>query len=263
MIFDAAPEETRLAERSLDLVHGTLDYLTSNATWTSEANTFASVLCLRRAAEQCAASLFLLGLGVVSEVPLLLRGAYESAGLARMLAHSPEDAERWLKDETWVPDRRVRQWLRDAQGDDFADDYRTAYATYSDMAHTTLVSCTVFLEEVEGSGERVSICPTGAIPANVDATGYLNGLAATGLFVFFCMRNATVDERVIPGVLREEAQQLAEALTRQPAPHLDRDWHREDEWLSRLVDDVPEVDDLDARLTNDPMSFDNRKPEPD
>lgn len=252
--------KAELADRSVGVSHALLAYFLEEPSWTAEVNTFAAMLCFRRAIEQCTAGLFLVGTGLLSEVPLVLRGAYESAGLGRKLVREPDAAERWLNDGTWHPDREVRAWLRESGGDDFAETYRAHYRNMSDMAHTTLYSCRPFVDAGE-EDDAPTITPMFVAARQIDGEGYLTAVAATGLFVFFCMRNAAVDERVIPEELRQEAQSLMEAITGEPADHLDRDWDAERKWLDRFISAMPPAESLDERLADHPTAFDKLNPD--
>src|SRR5438874_1901765 len=74
-------------------------------------NDLAAVTLLARALTELSAALHLSVSGFHSEIASIIRGPYESAGLARVLAKDPDLAERWLREGTWVPDRQVRGTL--------------------------------------------------------------------------------------------------------------------------------------------------------
>ena len=69
-----------------------------------EANSLASWLCFRRAVEQLRVAYMAAVMGHYSEIDLLVRAVYESAGLGRKLALEPRNGERWLREGAWHPD---------------------------------------------------------------------------------------------------------------------------------------------------------------
>jgi hypothetical protein len=182
----------------------------------------------------------------------LQRAAYESAGLARMLAGEPVEAEQWVRDGIWHPDRRVRKWVGDRLGAEDDDLGREVYKHFSDSAHTTWRSVTGFLPELEDRE-----VPVGANPFNeVVAEGCLLGIANTGLFVLHCLRNAVADETVLPVELRQGIVRLHEDLGSE-ADHLRRDWDEEERRRNILAEGVADAATLDERLRRDPRSVSN------
>ncbi len=108
--FEASPRSSQLAE-----AFRLLGWVTQMVPqpWTATfSNDFAALACLARAVRQLDAALQLALFGYYSEVPTLVRGAYESAGLARIVAKDDEKGERWVRQGAWVPDREVRAELR-------------------------------------------------------------------------------------------------------------------------------------------------------
>lgn len=243
------PREIALANEAVTICIGLVDFMRYPRV-AEEANTLAAWLCFRRAAEQLRTAHFLAYLGHYSEVALLVRGVYESAGLARKLAVEPEAADRWVQEGTWHPDRDVRAWVRDHGGD--AEVSREFYRHASDASHTTWLSTAPFLAEL--ADEETPIC------VNVFDERYarqsLLGVVGAGLFIAHCVRNAVVDEVVLPIELRQRIVALHEAAGND-AEHLHQDWDEVARRQDQLAERVNRAEGLDQRLADDPLSYDN------
>lgn len=107
-------------------------------------NDLAAVACFTRLYRQIRAATLMVAFGYYSEVPTVLRGAYEAGALGRYLAKEPEKAEKWLKKGSWIPDREVRKWFGDEDRM-----YASWYKFYSQRAHPTAKSCIPLLNLAE------------------------------------------------------------------------------------------------------------------
>lgn len=180
-----------------------------------------------------------------------MRGVYESAGLARKLAHEPDAAEKWVQKGTWHPDREVRRWVEQHGGP--ADVSREFYGHASDAAHTTFLSVAAFFDEIENCD----------LPICIDrfderfACQSMLGVVGAGLFIAHCVRNALADEAVLPVDLGQRIVALHEEALGEDVEHLHRDWddvaRRQDELRQR----VNSAEGLDDRLAADPHSLHN------
>lgn len=244
------PREASIAAEAVTLSVGLVDFLKASPV-AEEANTLAAWLCIRRSAEQLRVAHFLAYLGHYSEVPLLVRGAYESAGLARKLAHEPDAAEKWVQKGTWHPDREVRRWVEEHGGP--VDVSREFYRHASDTAHTTFLSVAAFFDEIEH--RTLPICLN-----RFDerfARQSLLGVVGAGLFIAHCVRNAMADEVVLPVDLGQRIVALHEEALGEDAEHLHQDWHHVARRQDELRQRVNSVEGLDERLAADPHSLHN------
>jgi hypothetical protein len=214
------------------------------------ANDFSAVACFTRAFRQVLAAMNLTLFGYYSEVGTVLRGAYESAGLGRYLAHELSSADRWLrKGDTWIKDKLVRDWFGDEDGA-----YAKQYSVLSTAAHPTAQSCLPLVEPT-GSTYRARLL------TEFDEAWFgqcLDWIQMTALWACFAFRNAAVSEAAIPGEWRKELTTLANEI----APgndwsHLERDWEAEQEKWERLAERVQSVADLEALLKEHPGSWGN------
>lgn len=214
-----------------------------------EHNSAAAWLCQRRGLEQLRVAITNALMGNYSEVPLLIRACYESVGLGRMLAHSPEDAERWITKGDWHPDREVRAWLRENGQEILAADCKNFYDKASNYAHTTFRSCVPFLKEIT---TRVDLDAYQF--SEVQARESLLGVAAGALFLADCFIDAIADKRVLPVQLHDEATQLHERLATvgQGAQPEDPRPGQAEQFLSNLRPS----ETLDERLRSDPNHVD-------
>lgn len=73
-------------------------------------NNMSALACLTRAFQGLQASAVLCVMGFYIEARAQLRVVYEAAGLARALAHKPDDAGKWLHDGHWKSDGWSRKF---------------------------------------------------------------------------------------------------------------------------------------------------------
>jgi hypothetical protein len=245
------PREVAKASEAVSVVVGLVDFARLGP-FEDEPNTLASWLCLRRAVEQLRVAFFSAYVGHYSEVPLLVRGAYESAGLARQLALDPDAADRWVQEGTWHPDREVRKWLRENGGD--AEVSRNFYGHVSDVAHTTWASTAPFLPEIADRSLPLCVNPFDLEHARQSLVGVLGA----GLLVAYCARNAYADETVLPIGLRRRVIALHAAAGGETA-QLEQDWDEVARRQEQLKDSVNRASGLDDRLAANPLSITNLK----
>jgi hypothetical protein len=243
------PADLALATDTLTLLATMVD-IARHTPVEEEANSLAAWLCFRRAVEQLRLAYMAALLGHYSEIGLLVRAVYESAGLGRVLAVEPEDAERWLREGTWHPDSKVRKWIREQRGDDDAG--KTYYKQASDRAHTTLASVVVYMPELDDRQQPMANHTFDEGPARDS----LRGVVAGGMFAVHCLRNACPDEVVFPVELRQKVVELTGRAGGQ-TEHLERDWAEEENRRQRLLERVRDSAGLDERLERDPNSLRN------
>lgn len=243
------PEEVELANESISVLTELVDSARHVSQVDQEANSLAAWLCLRRALEQVRIAHFCALFGHYSEVPLIARGAYESAGLGRMLALEAEAAEKWMHNPSWQRDSDVRTWIAGRGGD--AEGYADYYRQASNYAHPRFVSMTPFFAELDGS---VPMC---AHPFDGEiARTCLLGTASASLFVIHCFRNASATEDVIPPDLRERMAGLHEAMGGDLGD-LDTDWAAIEQRREEMASRARDASGLEGRLESDPLSIHN------
>ncbi|TDO27241.1 hypothetical protein EV643_1641 [Kribbella sp. VKM Ac-2527] len=107
------------------------------------ANDLGALACFTRAYRGLRACISLCVHGYYVDVEANIRTVYEAAGLGRMLAKSPELAEKWLHKGTWVPDKDVRtfieaQVLLENQESPYQKYYKLASAAAHPSASSTV-----------------------------------------------------------------------------------------------------------------------------
>jgi hypothetical protein len=169
-----------------------------------------------------------------------------------MLAKEPLDAEKWVREGVWHPDRRVRKWVSERLYADDDDDGREFYRHISNSAHTTWASVTGFLPELTDRNVQVGANSFDEVMAH-DA---LLSVAFTGLLIAHCVRNAVADEVVLPIELRQRIVDLHRDLGGE-VDHLERDWAEEESRRNALAQGVADAATLGERLKSDPRSISN------
>jgi hypothetical protein len=217
------------------------------AAWRSTfANDFAAAICAARALSQLNAAYELALFCSYAEVPTLLRGATESAGLARLLAKDIEKAEKWLREAAWIPDRQVRETLARPP------EFRYQYRAWSDRTHTTLLACIPLVDGTE-DGYRLRLGPE--FKENFLAEA-LDSIALTAVFVCFAVRNCFPSEKAIPPVWRKRLADLAREVSPEDSwDHLERDWRAEQEAFDQIQRLVRPGDELEQELDTNPASW--------
>jgi hypothetical protein len=223
-------------------------------------NDVSAMACLARAYRQLRGSVHLLMFGYYGEVKVLLRATYECAALARMLAKDPHRADKWIRKQTWFPDREVRAWWASVQGDSKSEEmlslYAQAYRVMSSWAHPTLMSCAPLVQPDDAEPQRPGLRLDTAF--NEDAwASTIAEISGTALFSCFALRNSAVDEKAIDPAWRQRLYEIAKDISDKDMSHLERDWREEQEEYERLQDKINSVSEMDARLESDPLSWRN------
>lgn len=213
------------------------------------ANDFSALACFTRAYRQLRAAALLADHGYYSEVGTLLRAVYESAALGRLLAHTPEEADRWLREGVWFPDRKVRKWFGDE-----GRAYATIYGILSAEAHPTAMSC---LELIDIGGERGAA----KLDTQFDDEHYqerMTVILGVALWACIALRNAAASEELLPPEWRKELSDLAKEI----APwadfsELERNWEAEQQKWQKLAGRVGTAAAAEEMLKKHPFSWDN------
>lgn len=240
--------------RAINLLRAGLDLVPHLPCTSMYANDFACRACLGRSYRELRAATVLLFSGYEDEVRKLLRSTYEAGGLARVIAHEPEMAERWLRKQEWFPDGKVRELLRAAGTDDSRVDLLSkGYRQMSAWSHPTAIS-SVHLFEHDSTAMKLDTT------FNRDAFDVgAAEIAATALFCCFALRNAAVSEQAIDPQWRKALYELAREFYDSDMPHLDRNWAEEQQRFDAVRGRVQEVERLRSHLAEDDLSWDNLK----
>ncbi|NNG34923.1 hypothetical protein [Nakamurella aerolata] len=215
-------------------------------------NTIAAVACFSRAYQGLQASTWLALHGFYTEARIAIRSVYESAGLARMLAHDTELAEKWLHRGDWVPDRNSRSYA-DAMTGGEGETYREYYKRASTIAHPAAISTLPFVLTAAGEPNLT----WGPAFDESSCLSVLKEIAIEAAFVCFAFRIAAVDEAAIdPAWLRDLAD-LSREVTGERLEHLDRDWDAMTSAYEEFRAHVQHDDALDATLEEHPNSMRN------
>ena len=247
LVHETLPEQVDLAREAVAILGGLLDRARQETRLDEEVNSLAGWLCLRRSLEQLRLAFYAAIAGHHTEVPLLARAVYESAGLARMLAVEPDDADNWVHDPPWQKDKHVRDWIRARGGD--ADAYAEYYAQASELAHTKLISMRPLLPELEAGSSVGSI----AFDPDIAASS-LGGVLSAGLFAIHCYRNAGISDDLIHPPLWRRIVDLHEAAGG-VTDHLDQDWEAIERRRVELARRVNRAAGISQRLDEDPLSY--------
>lgn len=247
--------EQALFSRAARLFHWALQNYMSVSSDALLPNDTAAAACFGRCFWQLRGALAMAEQGLNAEARNLLRSAYESAGLGRILARDAADAEDWRANPKRWPHRRVRRWIDesehipDAAGQDYADFYRLASA----WAHPTAESCMPVMID-----DGTSVSPSVRITFDEDASrqAVLEITLAT-VFTCFAIKNALIDETVVDPRWFEDLVGLARELTGEPLQHLNRDWEAERAKFDEFVRRIHSAGDAQVVLANHPQSFQN------
>jgi hypothetical protein len=242
--------------RALLLLGSGLEQFPTNDWASTFPNDLAGSICLVRAYRQLRAAVQLTVTGYYSEVGVLLRAAYESAGAGRMLAKDPELSSRWLLKQEWFPEKQVRQWITGRIVDkEQARGFATHYRHLSASAHPTAKSCLGMLVPND-DGPRYRLMSEFDPQSLSMAVRMISG---TAIFACFALRNGAAGEGALHPEWRRELQEVAEKVLAVALPHLDRDWSEEHNRYTRVVGQVRELSELDSELEHNPGSWRNLK----
>ncbi len=185
-----------------------------------------------------------------------MRVVYESAGLARTLAHKTQDAENWLHNGHWKSDGFVRKFQKEMTESSSRGgiNYQEFYDHASKYAHPMATSALPMMFGYEGDDYRPRLYP------EFDAKQFrkvANAITVQAVFVAFTFRNATADFEAIPGWWLKRLNEMAEEVTGQPVADAQRDWIEHDRRHEQLTSLVRHDDELAAALDSDPDSLRN------
>lgn len=219
------------------------------------ANNVAALSGLIRAYQGLQAATHLAVLGYYTESRATIRGVYESAGIARMLAHDLPQAEKWIRKDTYVPDRHSREFAAVLNGGDpdAKIPHQRYYAQASASAHPSALTTLPYLLDPEGVW-RPRLYPV------FDAEQFKAvafELTAEVLFVCFCLRNALADHSLLEPRWHRTLADTARTFSGMPMEHLDDNWEARErlhEGLKQHVRPQAEVNDF---LREHPNSYDN------
>ena len=219
-------------------------------------NNIAALACLVRAYQGLQASACLCVLGFYTESMATMRVVYESAGLARTLAHKTQDAENWLHNGHWKSDGFVRKFQKEMTESSSRGgiNYQEFYDHASKYAHPMATSALPMMFGYEGDDYRPRLYP------EFDAKQFrkvANAITVQAVFVAFTFRNATADFEAIPGWWLKRLNEMAEEVTGQPVADAQRDWIEHDRRHEQLTSLVRHDDELAAALDSDPDSLRN------
>jgi hypothetical protein len=222
------------------------------------ANDLSATACLARAFRQLRAAITLMMSGYYAETYVILRGAHECAGAARMLAKQPDRADKWLRNQAWWPDREVRNWFADSPNsvrtsEEIKSSYSFAYRRLSRWSHPTALAC-LRLVMGDEDGPRLDVESKFAEDEFRDCVVSITGAA---LFSCFALRNAAVSEKAIDPQWRQRLYELARVITDSDMAHLERNWEQEQHLYDALQQRVQAADNLISKLRNDPRSWQN------
>lgn len=215
----------------------------------------AGAACFARCFWQLRGALGLAELGFNAEARNLLRSAYESAGLGRILALDEAGADDWFADPKRWPHKRVRRWIDETQlipgaaGEDYAGFYQLASA----WAHPSAESCMPAL-----SDDGTTTSPSLTITFDEDASRQaVREITLAIVFTCFAIKNALGSEQVLDPNWFKELGDLARELTGQPMEHLKRDWEKERVRFAAFMDKVHTADQAQEVLANHSRSVRN------
>lgn len=259
------PQSMPLIESEFDTLHqimGLIEQMLLAASTSNPdhwfPNNMAAHACLIRAYQGLQASACLCVLGFYSEAIATIRVVYESAGLARALAHKSADAEKWLHEGHWKNDGFSRKFGKEmaASSADAGIAYQQFYEHASQYAHPMAVSVLPMLFGHKGDSYGPRLYP------EFDGDQFekvAKEITIEALFVAYALRNSAAAVEVLPPEWLQELARLAELMTGQQVSDVKRDWAEYERRHEALVGKVRHDDELNAVLDEDPNSVRNLK----
>jgi hypothetical protein len=257
------------AEPSIDQEFGTLHEILGliemglQASWSGDEshwfpNNIAAHACLVRAYQGLQASACLCALGFYTESMATMRIVYESAGLARSLAHKPKDAEDWLHKGHWKSDGFSRKFSKEmtSSSSDSGIKYNEFYDQSSGYAHPMAISVLPMLFGHKGNDFRPRLYP------EFDEDEFrkvARSITLEALFVAFAFRNASATFETIPAWWLKRLDEISAEATGRPVADAQRDWAEHDRRYEQLMSFVRHDDELPEALASDPNSLKNVK----
>ncbi|MGW5270167.1 hypothetical protein ACWEQ4_16200 [Rhodococcus sp. NPDC003994] len=221
-------------------------------------NNMAAHACLIRSYQGLQASACLCVQGFYAEALATTRVVYESAGLARALAHKTADAEKWLHEGHWKNDGFSRKFGREmsAASTDAGIAYQQFYEHASQYAHPMATSVLPMLFGNNGDRYGPRLYP------EFDGHQFskvARQITIEALFVAYALRNAAAEVEVLPPEWLKELAVLAELVTGEQVSDVQRDWVEFERRHRMLLGKVRHDDELDGALDADSASVRNRK----
>lgn len=240
----------------LGLIEMGLEAASSNDASHWFPNNIAAHACLVRAYQGLQASACMCVLGFYSESMATMRVVYESAGLARSLAHKRTDAEDWFHKGHWKNDGFSRKFSKEMSESSSGDNiqYDEFYQQSSRYAHPMATSVLPMLFGHKGNDFRPRLYP------EFDEDQFrkvARSITVEALFVAFAFRNAAASVETIPGVWLRRLNEISEEMTGQPVADAQRDWDEHDRRHEQLTSLVRHDDELPEALASDPNSLQN------
>jgi hypothetical protein len=219
------------------------------------ANEVGALSGLVRAYQGLQAAANLAVFGFYTEARAGIRGVYESAGLARMLAHDAELAEDWFRKAVWVPDRQSREFAAAMAGgdEDAKIPHRQYYKYASASAHPSAMTTLPYLLDSDGS-INIKLYPRFH---HEQFVGLANELTAEAIFVGYCLRNALSHPDALPPEWHKSLAQHAREFSGEPMKHLDDDWVERERQHEEIQQHVRPVEEINDFLRAHPNSIDN------
>jgi hypothetical protein len=206
----------------VELIEAGLAWVCANTSGAPDtSNELAAVAGISRAVHTVRAAATLCLHGFYTESRVMIRTAYESAALARTLAHDQELADRWLRKSAVVPDRISRDYAKamspDADGDAAHRDF---YKQASMMAHPSAQSTVPYVVPTEGPVAPRTFPTFDA--AECKAT--MREIVAEAALVGYCFRNSFAVREAAPPAWWRRLAELADDLTGGQLADLQQDW---------------------------------------
>jgi len=221
------------------------------------SNVVAGLSGLIRASQGLQAAAMLAVFGFYTEARATIRGVYESAGVARMLAHDPEVSEKWMRKNEWIPDRRSREFAAAMAGgdEDAKIPHQEYYKRASASAHPSALTTLPYMFDSNGN-IRAMLYPE----FNADLFISLsNEITVEALFVAYCFKNALADPDMMPPDWYRALAQHAREFSGLPLDHLEDDWEERERRFRSLHSQVRPAEEIDDFLRAHPNSAYNLK----
>ena len=217
-------------------------------------NEVASQIAFTRALSAIRAAVTVAVHGYYADARALVRTVYESAGLARMIAKSPAEAERWLVKGDWFPDKRVRDYIESQTSSADGSPYQAFYKMASANAHPTAKTSAYLVFDPESNGLNPQVQPR----YNAEHAHWtLHEIAGVTLFTLFAMRRAMVSQDLLPAWWVQGLAQLAKDVYDADWSHLEHDWDAHNERYRQLTAATIPADELKEYLRRHPNSLRN------
>jgi len=206
----------------VELIESGLAWVCANTSGAPDtSNELAAVAGIARAIHTIRAAATLCLHGFYTESRVMMRTAYESAALARTLAHDHKLADRWLRKSAVVPDRISRDYARAMSPDAHGDiAHREYYKQASMMAHPAAQSTIPYIVPKEGPVAPRTFPTFDA--AECQTT--MREIVAEAALVGYCFRNSFAVREAVPPAWWRRLAELANDLCDGQLADLQQDW---------------------------------------